>query len=132
VDSYYIFDLHPELIQACDLILINCYPFWEGADIDISPAYTRYMYNLIKNKADSKPVIISETGWPSDGESTEVAVPSDLNAMKYFINVNHWANQEDIKLFYFSSFDESWKIHHEGDVGQRWGIWNEKEKLKYN
>ena len=132
VDSYYIFDLHPELIQACDVILINCYPFWEGADIDISPAYTRYMYNLIKDQAMGKPVIISETGWPSDGESTEDAVPSDLNAMKYFINVNHWANQEDIKLFYFSSFDESWKIHHEGDVGQRWGIWNEKEKLKYN
>ena len=131
VDSYYIFDQYPSLIEASDLILINCYPFWEGAHIDVSTAYLRYMYKLIKKQAQGKPVIISETGWPSDGESTENADPSNINAMKYFINVNHWANKENIQLFYFSSFDESWKIHHEGDVGQRWGIWNENEQLKF-
>lgn len=132
VDSYFIFDQYPSLIEACDVILINCYPFWEGADVDISPSYLRYMHQLIKRQADGKPVIISETGWPSDGESTENAIPSKLNAMKYFINVNQWAQQEQVELFYFSSFDESWKIHHEGDVGQRWGIWDKNEKLKYN
>lgn len=131
VDSYYIFDQYPMLIEACDIILINCYPFWEGANIDLANAYLRSMYQLVASQALSKPVIISETGWPSDGESTGNADPSKVNAMKYFINVNHWANQNDVDVFYFSSFDESWKIHHEGDVGQRWGIWNEKEKLKF-
>ncbi len=131
VDSYYIFDQYPILIEATDLILINCYPFWEGADINVSTAYLRYMYRLIEVRAKGKPVIVSETGWPSDGECTENAVPSKVNAMKYFINVQNWSSKEDIPMFYFSSFDESWKIHHEGDVGQRWGIWNEKEKLKF-
>ncbi len=131
VDSYYIFDQHPSLIEVCDVVLINCYPFWEGAHIDIAPAYLRYMYNLIKQQAGDKPVIISETGWPSDGESTEDATPSDLNAMKYFIDVNTWAKQKDIDIFYFSSFDEPWKIHHEGNVGQTWGLWNKHEKLKF-
>ena len=132
VDSYFIFDQYPTLIKACDIILINCYPFWEGADIDIATAYLRYMYDLVKKQVQGKPVVISETGWPSDGESTEDAKPSKANVMKYFINVNHWANQEHIDVFYFSSFDESWKIHHEGDVGQRWGLWDKNEKLKYN
>lgn len=132
VDSYYIFNEYPALIDACDVILINCYPFWEGTNADISPAYVRNMYNLIKQNAKGKPVIISETGWPSKGEPTGDAVPSEINAMKYFININHWANKENIELFYFSSFDESWKIHHEGDVGQTWGIWDEDENLKYN
>jgi len=131
IDSYYIFDQYPSLIEACDLLLINCYPFWEGADISVATAYLRYMYNLVVQIAKGKPVIISETGWPNDGEATEDAKPSKLNAMKYFINVNHWANLEDIKIFYFSSFDESWKIHHEGDVGQRWGLWDKHEHLKY-
>ncbi|MBZ9651692.1 MFS transporter [Psychroflexus montanilacus] len=132
VDSYYIFDQYPLLIKACDIILINCYPFWEGADIEVATAYLRYMYDLVKKQANGKSVVISETGWPSDGESTEDAKPSKANAMKYFINVNHWANQKHIDVFYFSSFDESWKIHHEGDVGQRWGLWDKNEKLKYN
>lgn len=131
VDSYAIFDQYPSLIEACDVILINCYPFWEGAQIQQFSAYLRYMYQLVAKQAGNKPVIVSETGWPSDGESTGKAVPSHLNAMKYFINVNQWAKQENIKLFHFSSFDESWKIHHEGDVGQRWGIWDKYEKLKF-
>jgi GPH family glycoside/pentoside/hexuronide:cation symporter len=131
VDSYFIFNQHPELIEACDVILINCYPFWEGCDVDVSPAYTRYMYKMVKDIAKGKEVIITETGWPSDGENRDQAYPSSLNAMKYFININNWVQKENIKLFYFSSFDEEWKIHHEGDVGQTWGIWNEDEKLKY-
>ena len=35
-------------------------------------------------------------------------------------------------MFYFSSFDESWKERYEGNVGQRWGIWDKNEKLKYS
>jgi len=131
VDAYYLFNENQSLIDACDVILINCYPFWEGADIDISTAYLRRMHSLIEEKANGKPVIIAETGWPSQGQNTEQAQPSKLNAMKYFINVMSWAQQEDIKLFYFSSFDESWKTRHEGDVGQRWGIWDKYENQKY-
>ena len=89
------------------------------------------MYDSVKEISKGKPVIITETGWPSDGEKTENAVPSKFNSMKYFMNVNNWARKERIKIFYFSSFDEAWKIHHEGDVGQTWGIWNENEKLKF-
>jgi len=50
--------------------------------------------------------------------------------LKYFINATQWANKRGVELYYFSSFDESWKVHHEGDVGQRWGIWDKNEKLK--
>jgi GPH family glycoside/pentoside/hexuronide:cation symporter len=130
-DSYYQFDEKPELIDACDIVLINCYPFWEGADITIATSYLRHMHDLIVSKAKGKEVIISETGWPDDGQSIENAKPSELNAMKYFINTQKWAQDKNVKLFYFSSFDESWKVHHEGDVGESWGIWDKDEKLKY-
>ncbi|MBZ9787264.1 MFS transporter [Psychroflexus sp. CAK57W] len=131
VDAYSVFYERPTLIEACDVILINCYPFWEGADIEISTAYLREMHSLIVSRAKGKPIMIAETGWPSQGEANEKAVPTNINTMKYFINVNNWAQQENIDLFYFSSFDESWKTRHEGDVGQRWGIWDKHEKLKY-
>jgi len=131
VDAYYQFLDRPSLVDACDLILINCYPFWEGASIEHSIQYLKQMYAVTKNVANGKPVIITETGWPNKGDNTEGAVPSDVNAMKYFANTMDWAQKEDIKIFYFSSFDESWKVHHEGDVGARWGIWNKTEKLKY-
>ena len=131
VDSYFKFQEHPNLVNACDLLLINGYPFWEGTNIELASSYLQSMYGITKKIAGNKPVIISETGWPSQGENVNGSVPSPSNAMKYFINVNNWANSNNIELFYFSSFDESWKVHHEGDVGERWGIWDKDEKLKY-
>ena len=131
VDAYYQFLDRPNLVDACDAILINCYPFWEGASFNHSSQYLKQMYAITKEVAKGKPVIITETGWPNKGESTERAQPSDSNAMKYFANTMEWSKQEDVDVFYFSSFDESWKVHHEGDVGARWGIWNKTEKLKY-
>jgi GPH family glycoside/pentoside/hexuronide:cation symporter len=131
VDAYYKFHEHPGLVDACDLILANCYPFWEGARIDQASPYLHQMYSITKNIAKGKPVIITETGWPDAGSTNKGAIPSPENSMKYFINVNNWMSEEEVKIFYFSSFDESWKIHHEGEVGERWGIWDKNEKLKY-
>ena len=131
VDAYYQFIQRPALVAACDLILINCYPFWEGANINQATLYLKHMYAETKNIAQGKRVIITETGWPSQGGNTKDALPSEENAMKYFINVNEWIKQDDIEMYYFSSFDESWKAHHEGYVGKGWGIWDKNEKLKY-
>ena len=131
VDAYYKFHEHPALVDACDVILANCYPFWEGSSVEESSNYLRQMYSVTKSISNGKPVIITETGWPNQGDPTASAIPSSDNAMKYFINTSNWAKQDNIPLFYFSSFDESWKVHHEGDVGARWGLWNSNEKLKY-
>jgi glycoside/pentoside/hexuronide:cation symporter, GPH family len=132
VDAYYQFVKRSELIDACDVILVNCYPFWEGCNIDQSTTYLKQMYAVTQLVANGKPVIITETGWPNQGDSLESAIPTEINAMRYFIETSNWANKNKIPFFYFSSFDESWKVHHEGDVGARWGIWDKNEKLKYN
>ncbi len=131
VDAYYQFIEHPNLVEVCDLVLANCYPFWEGCSIEKSSIYLKQMYAGVERVAKGKPVIITETGWPNKGDNTKGAEPSERNAMKYFINSSNWAAHKEIPMFYFSSFDESWKIHHEGDVGASWGIWDKDEKLKY-
>jgi len=131
VDAYYQFLDRPALVDACDIILANCYPFWEGADNNFALNYLNRMIELTQLSSNGKKVIITETGWPSKGENIEAAVPSRLNAMKYFIAVQEWAERKDIEMFYFSSFDESWKIKQEGEVGAGWGIWDKYEKLKF-
>lgn len=131
VDAYYEFTVHPDITAACDVILANCYPFWEGCTYEYSLVYMKQMYQQAKDAAGDKPVIISETGWPSQGTPTKGSIPSKANAMGYFINAQQWAASEGIEIFYFSSFDESWKVGAEGDVGAYWGIWDKDEKLKY-
>jgi len=131
VDAYYEFTDCPRITEACDVILANCYPFWEGCHIDYSLVYMKQMYRQAMQAANGKKVIITETGWPSHGKSLDGAEPSALHAMKYFINAQQWSREENIEMFYFSSFDESWKVGAEGDVGACWGLWDMHQNLKF-
>ena len=89
------------------------------------------MYGQASDAGQGKKVIITETGWPSQGEGLKGAHPSTANAMKYFIDTQVWSQKNNIEVFYFSSFDEAWKIGDEGDVGAYWGLWDKDGKLKF-
>jgi len=131
VDAYFEFEVHPRVTAACDVILANCYPFWEGCPADHALLYMKEMYRRAQHAANGKKVIISETGWPNIGTPTDGAVPSLKNAIKYFVDTFQWADQEGIEVFYFSSFDETWKVDAEGDVGAYWGLWDKDGQPKY-
>ncbi|MEO0526256.1 MAG: glycosyl hydrolase family 17 protein [Bacteroidota bacterium] len=131
VDAYYEFTERQRITEACDVILANCYPFWEGCDMDYSLLYMKDMYQRVLKVANGKKIIVSETGWPSQGTSLEGAFPSHENALKYFMNTQKWSEEDNIDVFYFSSFDESWKVGAEGDVGAYWGLWDKNEKMKF-
>ena len=132
VDAYYEFSSRPSITDVCDVILTNCYPYWEGCNIDYSLIYMKQMFYHARDVANGKRVIITETGWPSKGSSLRGADPSNKNFLKYFINAQKWSSEEEIEMFYFSSFDESWKINSEGDVGAFWGIWDSNTKSKFS
>ena len=131
VDAYYEFSDRPKITEACDVILANCYPYWEGCSLEYSLVYMKQMYQQALNAGKGKKVIITETGWPSKGTSLEGAHPSYDNALRYFINAQKWSKDDAIEMFYFSSFDESWKVGSEGDVGAYWGLWDKDENLKF-
>lgn len=90
------------------------------------------MYGQAMDAAKGKKVIITETGWPSKGENLNGAVPSEAHAKQYFINTQTWAKDSNIEVFYFSSFDESWKVGPEGEVGAYWGLWDKYENIKFS
>ncbi len=131
VDAYYEFRDRPRISEMVDVILANCYPFWEGCAFDYSLLYMKNMYQQAQNAGKGKKVIITETGWPSRGKSLRDAHASEENARNYFINTQLWSTSENIDIFYFSSFDESWKVGPEGDVGAHWGLWDKNENLKF-
>lgn len=131
VDAYYEFYARPRITDACDVILSNCYPYWEGCHIDYSLLHMKQMYSQAVSAGNGKKVIITETGWPSQGGAFKASQASTENAIKYFVNAQQWSETDDIDMFYFSSFDESWKVGAEGDVGAYWGLWDKHENLKF-
>ncbi len=131
VDAYFEFNDHPRIAEACDVILANCYPFWEGCPVEHALLYMKEMYRRAQASAPGKRVIISETGWPNIGTPVGGAVPSVENAIKYFVDTCRWAEEDQIEFFWFSSFDEAWKVDREGDVGAYWGLWDKDGVPKY-
>ena len=131
VDAYYEFSVRPNITAACDVILANCYPYWESCHIDYSLMHAKQMYYQALHAGQGKKVIITETGWPSQGTGLNDAQPSMENALRYFLNIQQWSAQDGIEVFYFSSFDEAWKVGAEGDVGAYWGLWDARENLKF-
>ena len=131
VDAYYEFSRHPIIVEHSDVILANLYPYWEGCPIEYALGHMQAMYGQVLDAAQGKPIIITETGWPSQGGSLKGAVAGAEAAMKYFIDAMRWTKENDIPIFYFSSFDESWKVGPEGEVGAYWGLWDKYEHLKF-
>lgn len=131
VDAYYEFSRHPIIVENTDVILANLYPYWEGCPIEYALGHMQAMYGQVVDAAQGKPIIVTETGWPSEGGSLKGAVAGPEAAMKYFIDTINWTKTNDIPIYYFSSFDESWKTGDEGDVGAFWGLWDKYENLKF-
>ena len=131
VDAYYLFEKHPRVTAACDVVMTNCYPFWEGCPRERALAYMQTMVQRTRAAAPGKRVLISETGWPDQGSNFHSAVPSEEGAMRYFIDSVRWAREDGIEIFYFAAFDEAWKVGAEGDVGAYWGLWDKDAKPKF-
>ena len=131
VDAYYEFSRHPILVESTDVVLANLYPYWEGCPIEYALGHMQAMFGQVVDAAQGKPIIITETGWPIRGGGLRGAIAGEEAAMKYFIDAINWTKENEIPIFYFSSFDESWKVGPEGEVGAYWGLWDKHEKLKY-
>ncbi|MCK7495453.1 MAG: glycosyl hydrolase family 17 protein [Comamonadaceae bacterium] len=59
------------------------------------------MYAFVKKGAKGKEVIISETGWPTKGDSYGDAAPSYINSARYFVETYEWANANHIHVFLY-------------------------------
>ena len=131
VDAYYLFEQHPAVAQAVDVLLVNCYPYWESCPAEYALLYMKEMYRRAQRAAPGKRVVISETGWPTSGTPFYAAEPGFENAAEYFVRTYQWAEEEGVDIFYFSAFDEAWKVAAEGDVGAFWGLWDQDGTLKF-
>ena len=131
VDAYFLFEKHPRITAACDVVMTNCYPFWEGCPREQALAYMQTMVQRTRTAAPGKRIVISETGWPDQGSPFHAAVPCVEGAMQYFVDTMAWAQRDGIEVFYFAAFDEAWKVGAEGDVGAYWGLWDKDARPKF-
>lgn len=129
-DTYATLLAHPAVMAASDLIFANYYPYWEGIAVSNAIKSVHERHSRLRASAGNKPVVVSEAGWPSAGNTVNEAVPSPENSKAFFLQFVNWAKQQGVQYYYFSAFDENWKATKENSQEAHWGIWTAGGLLK--
>ena len=118
-----------KVIDAVDFVATHIYPVWGKIDIDKAMEFTEHIYDSLKSVIPNKKIIITEAGWPTYTEG-DLHVPKAGDEVKqniYFNQLMKWSKENNVIVFNFASFDESWKGT--GTEGH-WGLFSENRKAK--
>jgi len=107
------------VIDACDVILMNGFPYWQGSAIQDSLATFKTAIANTKSAIGSKPFFVGETGWPSAGANYGSAKPDLANVQTYWSQTACYLQKQKISWFWFSGYDEPQKA---AGVEQNFGI----------
>ena len=122
VDTVGAFLGNPELCGISDYIAVNAHPFWEG---DVKPSdsgdWLKKQISQLKSVCHlSKNILITETGWPTEGETLKEAVPSVINQVLALESISRALKDQVIM---FTTYNDYWKSPGPNGVEQHWGIY---------
>jgi exo-beta-1,3-glucanase (GH17 family) len=126
---------HPEIAAACDFIGVHLLAYWDGVPIAQSIDYISLRYDEVKAAYPGKPIVIAETGWPTDGPKNQAAVPAPASQEIYVQRFLLRAKEKNYDYNIIEAYDQPWKGSaegHEGAVGAFWGIIDNSGKAKFS
>ncbi len=122
---------HPELAAEVDYLAVHILPYWEGFDVDEAVDYVFDRYHALQQAFPNKPIVITEVGWPSDGQPFKHAIASRSNQAKFLREFLNRATEEKLAYYIIEAFDQPWKMSLEGSAGAYWGMFNADRQPKY-
>ncbi|KAI9270362.1 glycoside hydrolase superfamily [Phascolomyces articulosus] len=137
----------PQLIPEEDAVLDNVHPFFAGTLAKDAANWTwEYFYNVDQfptllsakqlglDRAQTKPAVISEIGWPTHPKDRKVqaAEPSIDNQRILLETFVCEANRRQLPYFWFEFKDQPWKAVEFNETRESyWGLFDKDLKLKH-
>ncbi|HKY62129.1 MAG TPA: hypothetical protein VJR29_01810, partial [bacterium] len=114
--------MHPDLAKHVDFVAIHILPYWNEVPVEQAVDYVVSRHEAVKITFPKKPVMIAETGWPSDGPQRGAAKATLANQASFVRGF--MAKATELKLDYnlIEAFDQPWKSSIEGRAGEHWGL----------
>ncbi|KAA8915175.1 hypothetical protein TRICI_002670 [Trichomonascus ciferrii] len=112
---------NPELCDVGDYIAINAHAYFDG-NVEASGAgkWVKEQINRVKDTCGGdKKIYVTESGWPSKGDTNGKAVPSPENLKTAVKSIK---NEVGDQVCLFSAFNDMWKSPGYLNVEQYWGI----------
>ncbi|CAO2656061.1 Nn.00g048640.m01.CDS01 [Neocucurbitaria sp. VM-36] len=98
---------NPAICQASDVVMVNCHAFFDtNTKAQDAGTFVKSEVERVKSACNGKRVVVTESGWPHQGDSNGEAVASPDNQRKALESINSNFNQD---LFIHNAFDDMWK-----------------------
>ncbi|CAD6594249.1 MAG: hypothetical protein ASARMPREDX12_008500 [Alectoria sarmentosa] len=113
-----------ELCTASDFCAINCHAFFDGNTLpEDSGQFVQNWVKQISEAAGGKTTIVTESGWPHQGDPNNKAIPSPENQAAAIASLKA-AFSGGSNLVLYNSYDDLWKSDSADTYGAEkyWGM----------
>lgn len=120
VDTFIATEANPQLCDESDYCAINAHAYFDSTiSADQAGEWLVKTVKSVKSKLSSeKRIIITETGWPTEGSANGLAIPGIDNQKMALESISKAFADNPGDIILFSAFNDLWK----GDRDKYWGI----------
>lgn len=111
------------MCDISDYLAVNCHPYFSGVEALTSGTWLKQQVAQLKSHCgNGKSILVTESGWPSQGNTVGDAVPSQLNQAAAIENL---ASVMGSQVIMFTTYNDYWKDPGAYNVEQHWGIYGD-------
>jgi exo-beta-1,3-glucanase (GH17 family) len=123
----------PAIAEEVDFLVIHILPYWEDVPGSIEHVrdHVLWAYRQVRARWPDKPIMIGETGWPTEGRARGPASPGKAEKALFLAEFAALAESESFDYNVIEAFDQRWKERLEGTVGARWGLMGADRSVKF-
>ncbi|KAF2846037.1 glycoside hydrolase family 17 protein [Plenodomus tracheiphilus IPT5] len=98
---------NPAICKASDVVMVNCHAFFDtNTKAQDAGTFVKSQVERVKSACNTDRVVVTESGWPHQGNANGDAVPSPDNQRMALESIRSNFNND---MFIFSAFDSNWK-----------------------
>ncbi|CCK70394.1 putative family 17 glucosidase KNAG_0E01280 [Huiozyma naganishii CBS 8797] len=122
VDTFIAVINNPDLCNYSDYMAINAHAYFDQntAAENAGPWVLQQIQRVWTACGGNKEVVVTESGWPSQGQTYGVAVPSKENQAAAISSIKDTCGSSTVL---FNAFNDYWKADGYLDVEKYWGIY---------
>lgn len=114
---------NPGLCKISDYLAVNAHPYWDGGVVPSnSGSWLQQQISNLESACGSSNILITETGWPTQGNTYGSCVPSISNQLAAIKSI---MSKFSDQVFMFTMYNDYWKDPGSENVEQHWGIFGD-------